>query len=141
MPITAVRRAGALPVAGHLSPASALSASRASQLVLEPCGPWNGPNTACSGSVQPFPGPASALPPHCVFLLSGFQSFLERSKGCDLKVAESLQPGPLWGCRHHLPSSWGLGGRVGVQRAAVHQHAFTLASPVSYGHAWLVLEV
>lgn len=70
-------------------------------------------------SVQPFPGPASALPPHCVFLLSSFQSFLGLSKGCDLKVAESLQPGPLWGRRHHLPSSWGLGGRVGVQRAAV----------------------
>lgn len=58
MPITAVRRAGALPVAGHLSPASALDASRAYEVVLEPCGP---------GAAQTRPVLLSAALPRSCF--------------------------------------------------------------------------
>lgn len=93
MPITAVRRAGALPVAGHLSPAGAQTWPVVAQ---------------CS------PSQVLLLPSRLtVFLLSGSQSFLERSKGCDLKVAESLQPGCFGAAGTTFPPPGDLGDVLG----------------------------
>lgn len=91
-----------------------------------------------------FCPPASS----CVFLPSCFQSFLERSRRCDLKVVESiagccqhsLQPRSLWGADTAFPpGTWGT--CWGIVCIGGTQLAFTLASPVIYGHAWLVFQV